>query len=74
MTFSVRVVDAQHRPGLYAEIERDNALVAEVVIEAGQARVSIVDEGGAEMWEDDVGDLLDALKRAKQALAEMGLS
>lgn len=40
MSFSVRIVDAEDRPDVYAEIEYDEELVAEVFAEHGRMYVA----------------------------------
>ena len=73
MSFSVTVVDAAHRPDVYAEIEHDGELVAEAFPEGGRMRVAFVDPEGQPLWVAAADELDDALQRARQALMEAGL-
>lgn len=73
MSFSVRMVDAEHRPDLYAEIEYDEELVAEVFVEGGQMRVAIVGLDGTSLWVASLDDLQAALSQAREELAKFGL-
>lgn len=50
MSFSVRIVDAEHRPEVYAEIECDEELVAEAYAEQGHMQVALLSRDGRPMW------------------------
>lgn len=73
MSFSVTIVDADHRPDLYAEIEYDGELIAEAFVEERRMRVSLVDRDGGHMWGAEVKDLELALAQARQELRRFGL-
>ena len=73
MSFAVTIVDADHRPAVFAEIELDGVLVAEAFAEGRRMRVAFVDPDGEMLWETDVDELRDALQRARDALVEMAL-
>jgi hypothetical protein len=73
VSFSVRIVDAGHRPDLFAEIEYDDELVAEAFVEDGRKRVSFVDLDGSHMWGAEAKDLEFAVAQARQELRKFGL-
>lgn len=73
MSFTVTIVDADHRPDLYAEIEYDGERVAEAFTEDGRMRVAFVDLGGQPLWSAASEDLEFALTQARQQLAKFGL-
>lgn len=73
MSFSVRIVDSEHRPELYAEIEYDEELVAEAFVEDGQMRVAVVGLDGTELWVASFDELQHALSQARQQLMKFGL-
>lgn len=74
MTFSVTVVDSQHRPDLFAEVERDGELALEVFVSEGKVCAAIIGSDGRALWESSVEDIRDALTRAEDALSEFGLA
>ncbi len=73
MSFSVRVVDAGHRPDLFAEIEYGEELMAEAFVEEGRMRITFVDLDGNHMWVAEAKDLELALEQARQELRKFGL-
>lgn len=73
MSFSVTIVDAAHRPEVYAEIEYDGELIAEAFAEDGRMKVAFVGVDGRPLWVAEAEDLRDALARAQKALTEAGL-
>lgn len=73
MSFSVRIVDAEHRPEVYAEIEYDDQLVAEAYVERGRMQVAFVGLDGSPMWVAAGDDLEDALGLAREQLTKFGL-
>jgi len=73
VSFSVAIVDADHRPDVYAEIERDEELVAEAFTEGGRMHVAFVDPEGRPLWVAAADELEDALKQARHALMQAGL-
>lgn len=73
MRFSVRIVDAAHRPELYAEIEYDEELVAEAFVEDGQMHVAVVGLDGTQLWVASSDELQHALSQARQQLMKFGL-
>ena len=73
MSFAITIVDAAHRPSVFAEIELDGELVAEVFAEAGRMRLAFVDPGGSIRWETAAEELYDAIECARDALDEAKL-
>lgn len=73
MSFSVRIVDADDRSELYAEIEYGEELVAEVFAENGRMRVAFMDPGGTPLWIASGEELERALSQARQGLLKFGL-
>jgi len=73
MSLNVTIVDADHRASVFAEIELEGELVAEAYVEGETMRVAFTDSAGKELWHTSAEDLLDGLRRARTALAEMGL-
>jgi hypothetical protein len=73
MSFSVRIVDANHRPDLYAEIERDEELIAEAFVDEGEMRVALVGADGSPLWIAAVEEIEHALAQARQQLVMFGL-
>lgn len=73
MTFAVTIVDASHRPNVFAEIELDGELIAEAYVEAGRMRLAFVDPSGGFLGEGSADEFGDAVTRARAALADAGL-
>ncbi len=73
MSFTTTIVDAEHRPELYAEIEYDEDLIAEAFVEAGRMRIALMDLDGKPMWTGEVAELEQALVQAREELAKFGL-
>lgn len=73
MNFSVRIVDADHRPEVYAEIEYDDELVAEAFVEEGLMKVAFVGLDGSPMWVGNGTDIEQAIALAREQLAKFGL-
>ena len=73
MSFSVRIVDAEHRPEVYAEIEYDDELVGEAFVEEGRMKVAFVGLDGSPMWVAAGTDLEQALALAREQLVKFGL-
>jgi hypothetical protein len=58
-------VDAPHRPEIFAEVEYDGELVAEV-FEAGEGlSIALVDHAGKPLWEAPLSDVETALAGAR---------
>lgn len=73
MSLTVTIVDADHRPDLYAEIEYDGERIAEAFAEGGRMRIAFVGLDGSPMW-DAAGDELEhALALAREQLKKFGL-
>ena len=73
MTIQVTIVDADHRPDLYAELEYNGALVAEAFVEDGTMRMTFVGLDGGPLWTARVEEISDALSRARSELVRFGL-
>lgn len=73
MSFSVRIIDAEHRPEVYAEIEYDDELVAEAYVERGVMKVAFVGLGGTPMWVTTDTETEHALALAREQLRKFGL-
>jgi len=73
VSLSVRIVDANHRPDLYAEIEHDEELIAEAFVEEGEMRVAFVGADGSPAWTAAADEIEHALALARQQLVKFGL-
>jgi hypothetical protein len=73
MSFSVRIVDAEHRSDLYAEIEYGGELVAEAFVEQGQMHIMIVSVDGTPMWHAAAHEIEGAFALARAELIKFEL-
>lgn len=73
MSLAVTIVDAPHRPAVFAEIELDGELIAEAYVEAGRMRLAFIDPAGGFVGDVSHDELADAMDRARAALRGAGL-